>query len=60
MKPELDPLPDDSDAMNMFRRGTNWLRKSKIGHQGKKAKRLLHRRYRHQTRHELRQTLASL
>lgn len=47
--------PDASDPINMFRRGKDWLRQSKVGYQGKKAKRLLHRRYRHQCRHELRQ-----
>ena len=39
---------------HLFRRGITWLRKTGIGHTGKKAKRLIHRRDRHQSRTELR------
>jgi hypothetical protein len=40
---------------NLYRKGKEWLKKTGIGHTGKKAKRLIHRRDRHHIRHQLRE-----
>jgi hypothetical protein len=37
-----------------FRRSATWLKKTGTGYAGKKAKRLIHRRDRHESRHQLR------
>lgn len=50
-----DPDPTDpTGPSNLFRRGHDWLRKTGVGATGKKAKRLIHRRDRHESRHQLR------
>ena len=54
MKPEPETIPDSTQPFNLFRRSATWLKKSGIAHTGKKAKRLLHRKDRHESRHQLR------
>jgi hypothetical protein len=46
-------IPTESEDKKSFRRGLSWLLKTGIGHTGKKAKRLIHRRDRHQARRTL-------
>lgn len=48
-------LPAAESSTTIFRRGLTWLRDSGAAATGKKAKRLLHRRDRHQVRQQLRQ-----
>lgn len=51
--PITDPA-DETASLNMFRRGKRWLRSQGVGLVGKKAKRILHRRHRHEIRAALR------
>ncbi len=44
----------ETAAQNIFRRGLTWLRDSGAAATGKKAKRRLHRRERHEARQQLR------
>lgn len=53
----MQPNPTHPADLDSFRRGLTWLKKTGIGHTGKKAKRLVHRRDRHTVRHQL-QTFA--
>ncbi len=58
MKAPIDP-PDPTESTNLFRRGHTWLKKTGIGHTGKKAKRIIHRRDRHEARTFLRNLAAN-
>lgn len=57
MHPHPDADPGPTPSHNQFRRGSTWLRKTGVGHTGKKAKRLIHRRDRHTIRKQLQQII---